>query len=1003
MSAPTVPTGPTYISSHSADVILSDIRPIKLKIEALRSINVLLDEFLYCILAAARSLATDKLRAGLLKVLPTNLGKEALLEAEVELRAYWERTKPSGGVAAPVTDDGQNFHLQWSFELLRLKCEAYSTLNEFDENLAAETTLSERMSQNAGFAAPKPALVAPAALYLTAILEAMCEHILSNVGRVASRDSSRTTATVQDLFVALCEDEAIYGLFKSMKVYDQIESFSQSAKHHRNKSFSRTEKGSFSSAVSPQEPPPTPTKEPPPVLNSSITRLSSDGPAMASVGATMPSASNSRTSVDKPKGVKKFIPGGRHSQDESANGHKRSESTYSASSGTMVENDKFDVEDSALLQEFDDLMRSNATMKVSLTPDRLRTMEVYKRELKNKAATQGVSPGPDVESAVQPPADHPSRANGRRPSLRPVDSIVEDDEESRTSPVAPMVTPAKVPDPSASPSPRTRSASVASPIIGGDRILPRKSSHAAMSPPSSFSNTSPPTPSAPKQLRLPESDGRPPRTRKVQKNRESLDLDDIMAGSDDEASYATAPPVSKSDKLPPTPRRAIVRPGVVSASTRDLIDFLAEGPPEPISPPSMSPPMMEPSKSKGGGRLQRMMSKLTMGGEKQNKSSASADVSSPVKSPRRGLPHQPSLTNMSALANRPIPPRPHQITPQITPPESPSMRATPEGGHVSPPMSTRSRAGTTTKKPVPAWDQTEESLSRSSHAASDAKDHDPAQVASPASPVPSRLRSEDEGKKSPSRRSSLQVQRVPVPSIDPELETAAAATATATATPSQRGRPAPKSPEVLEQKPPRTSSLTNGHAHSTSHPSSPSPARSPPLPAVPVPTASPPPAPAPPAAPGIAASDADLLRKLMANATNADECRLILHTVLVKSGIPVEPLPEVPVPAAKSPPPDHDPALESTLVDLFLGNGNSEEPVADVSADSRAAVEVSSEATTTSEEVVPASETIEEAPAAAAEEAKPVVTGAPTPPPISPRRKIRNGQAVHDPQPIAVS
>lgn len=29
-----------------------------------------------------------------------------------------------------------------------------------------------------------------------------------------------------------------------------------------------------------------------------------------------------------------------------------------------------------MLREFDDLMRSTSTMKVSLTPDRLRTMEV---------------------------------------------------------------------------------------------------------------------------------------------------------------------------------------------------------------------------------------------------------------------------------------------------------------------------------------------------------------------------------------------------------------------------------------------------------------------------------------------------------------------------------------------------------------------------------------------------------------------------------------------------
>lgn len=42
-------------------------------------------------------------------------------------------------------------------------------------------------------------------------------HVLSNVGRVAARDSSRTTATVNDLFTALCEDASIYPYFRTMK------------------------------------------------------------------------------------------------------------------------------------------------------------------------------------------------------------------------------------------------------------------------------------------------------------------------------------------------------------------------------------------------------------------------------------------------------------------------------------------------------------------------------------------------------------------------------------------------------------------------------------------------------------------------------------------------------------------------------------------------------------------------------------------------------------------
>jgi hypothetical protein len=109
--------GPSYISSHSADVILSDIRPTKLKPDALRAINILLDEFLYKMLSVSGSLATDKLRASLLGLLPTNLGKEALLEAEVELRAYWERTEPR---VVPAGDDSCSFHLLWAFEVRSL-------------------------------------------------------------------------------------------------------------------------------------------------------------------------------------------------------------------------------------------------------------------------------------------------------------------------------------------------------------------------------------------------------------------------------------------------------------------------------------------------------------------------------------------------------------------------------------------------------------------------------------------------------------------------------------------------------------------------------------------------------------------------------------------------------------------------------------------------------------------------------------------------------------------
>jgi hypothetical protein len=109
------PKSPHYISARSADVILSDIRPTNFSSDALNSINALLDELLHSILSAARALSTAQLRAALHKVLPTTLGKEAVLEAEMELRAFWERTGGSGSSQTVV--DGSGFNLQWVFEV----------------------------------------------------------------------------------------------------------------------------------------------------------------------------------------------------------------------------------------------------------------------------------------------------------------------------------------------------------------------------------------------------------------------------------------------------------------------------------------------------------------------------------------------------------------------------------------------------------------------------------------------------------------------------------------------------------------------------------------------------------------------------------------------------------------------------------------------------------------------------------------------------------------------
>ncbi|KII95279.1 hypothetical protein PLICRDRAFT_208916 [Plicaturopsis crispa FD-325 SS-3] len=644
---------PGYISLRSAEVILSDIRPIKLRVDALRSVNVFLDEFLYNILNAARSLSTEKLREGLLKVLPGALGKEALLEAEVELRAYWERTNGAAPPQAAIEENGKDFHLQWSFELLRLKCEAYSTLNDSDEDADVEKRLNDHSVQGGGASPVKTALVAPAALYLTAILEAICEHILSNVGRVAARDSSRTSATVQDLFVALCEDDSIYGLFKSLKVYEQIESLSNMPKPRRSKSFSRTDRpSSLSRTSSPHHDTATNHRDSPALPSRARSRISSDTVMTATAATT----SSSRSSFEKSRAMKLFNRSsgeqGAFSSDTHGSGHKKSDSVISDATTRQTPslyNDSQEFEDDSMLEEFDNAMRSGPTMKMSLTPDRLKTMESYNKERGGRGGTRKAPPKSSrhaSKASEKPPYDlstlppSPSPKPNPIPPLRHVDSIIEDDEEgSRTDGRL-----SKANIPSANPK-RARAISASVPPTSNRHFLTRKPSQDA-------ANRAPAQRDRhiPKQLDIPS--GNPPRTRRVVRGIEDLDLDDVMGGSDDDDSNVLDVPVP--------PKRGPQTAGAVSSSTRDLIDFLSTGPPdENFSPTGVSAANASAisldSKQKGSGRLQRMMSKLRI-------------AQTPVTSPTRGtLTAKKSMSSLS-LANRPIPPRP----PRVVQPSSPS-------------------------------------------------------------------------------------------------------------------------------------------------------------------------------------------------------------------------------------------------------------------------------------------------------------------------------------------
>ncbi|KZT29444.1 hypothetical protein NEOLEDRAFT_1175130 [Neolentinus lepideus HHB14362 ss-1] len=917
-------SGPTYISPHSAEVILSEIRPIKLKGDALSSINVFLDELLWNVLNASRSLTTEKLKGGLTKVLPTTLGKEALLEAEVELRAYWERTSASTP-ASPNRpgDDEKTFNLDLAFELLRVKCQAYSTLNDADEDPEAESRLYDTVfASGLVLVPPKPALVSPAALYLTAILESICEHVLANVGRVATRDSSRSTATVHDLYIALCEDDAIYGFFKTLKVYEQIETMSRP---RRSKSFSRPSDKSGSSlrAGSPNQD-----------LAQSRSRLSSDSTSTAHANVNLgniPAASASRHSFEKARALKIFTSHNRSSSDqnrtdqaESQNGHKKTDSFHANGSklALLANGDRaatasveFEEDD---MQDFDDLMRSGTTMKVSLTPDRLRTMEVYNKERNRRESAR--SPKPSSQDVIRPAVSsdteeasslNTKRPRGsRRPALRHVDSIIEDDEESHglgPSPKAPRGNGIAQPEPMPSqPSPlhnsRFRSVSTSNAVNKSlAQGLDRKASLNAL-PSAAVQSPQKKERPVPKQLDL--SNGGPPRTRKIGRRRESLDLDDIMNGSDEEGEVESVTAVVQTPRTPKSAHLA------VSARTRELIDFLSEGPPEmPPLPKTASVVSFETTKSvRRPSGLKRMISKLSKVGstEQLNGQGRERMVNGDgMGSLSRRLPAaSATTTSLGALSlsskrsypNVAVPPRPPRYSQLTTSPSpsSPSLGSSEETYGLTPPSSYSRR--TAPSRDPSDLTMTSVASTIASRKVGQFQAPKPDSAAADQSSVTSRGqlsvntldRSEEDSIKGRSPARAL-----PTPPSSGFKDTApqdvqgnesvpvAQVKATAERPRSKRGR--------ADQTPKEEPSLVSTQVVN-------------PLPS---------------------ADEVKDIRRLLSKATSADECRLLIDMLLLKCGFKLD---EEPARAAyPSPSPSidtlvssQDPNLEQSLVELLL-------------------------------------------------------------------------------------
>ncbi|KAI9300313.1 hypothetical protein BJ944DRAFT_244313 [Cunninghamella echinulata] len=204
-----------YICQRAANAIISEIGPYRVSTDALIGINQILDEFLVQLLTNCQSLDLSRIKTSVFTLLPSTLGKNAIVEAELEVKTFTETEVIDYDVYEKMRLLGEapsTFPLKECLPLLRDKCFEYCTLADKDD-------------QQSWYPHPEPdgISISPiVAIYVTTVLEHMAEYILTAVA-VTAENEDTDYVRIKELFLALVDDVQIGLTFHNMDLCEKME------------------------------------------------------------------------------------------------------------------------------------------------------------------------------------------------------------------------------------------------------------------------------------------------------------------------------------------------------------------------------------------------------------------------------------------------------------------------------------------------------------------------------------------------------------------------------------------------------------------------------------------------------------------------------------------------------------------------------------------------------------------------------------------------------------
>ncbi|KAJ2964383.1 hypothetical protein NQZ79_g715 [Umbelopsis isabellina] len=407
--------GKEYVSIQAASAIIAEVGPLRISSDALVALNQFLDEFLIMLLVHAQCLDLAQFKSAVAHTLSySSLGKNAIVEAELELKSYLAIAEVDAEL-----DVYERMRTQKFGPILLLNDVVQHIRNRTDEFGALVAPQSKMLPTP-----PKPGAIVSSivAMYLTAIVEHIAEYVLLGIARTCEAEDM-SHVRIKEVYSTLLEDTQVGSAFSSMDLKTRLEkrlnangqngfvpgspmtstkysvpmsptsviSDMSSAEgnfpYQNCQSVGRDSEGEFEvngDQLSIRSEPFMPRSEQPQRPSSRASQNSKSLPSMGKSNTYRPTSVLNQSSANggagtppSPKAKTGFRLFGKKKK---APKDMENADIFVRAASPSTENDSDDTK----AMDFEELMMSGGTMKVTLTPNRLKSIEVNEKAVQQE-------------------------------------------------------------------------------------------------------------------------------------------------------------------------------------------------------------------------------------------------------------------------------------------------------------------------------------------------------------------------------------------------------------------------------------------------------------------------------------------------------------------------------------------------------------------------------------------------------------------------------------------